>query len=80
MRFKIPGRFSEISIDELELDQRAVNALKRNKVFNIGEALDIDLMETRNCGVVTVKRIKNSILNYVIPNMTDMEIINMFTE
>lgn len=80
MRFKIPGRFSETSIDELELDQRAVNALKRNKVFKVGEALDVDFTELRNCGVVTARRIKNSILNYVIPNMTDMEIINMFTE
>ena len=52
------------SIDELFLKTRASNVLKRRNIFTLGQVLDNfdDLIHFRNCGLDTVKEIKNALL------------------
>lgn len=56
--------FKEESIEILSLSMRAGNSLKRGNIFTIGDlvAKFDDLPKLRNCGISTVKEIKNVFL------------------
>ena len=58
---------AKTSIEDLEVKSRAVNALKRAEIFNIGELVDIvhctaDLKSYRNLGIKTAQEIMLSLL------------------
>ena len=60
---------AKTSIEDLEVKPRAVNALKRAGIANLGELLDIvhctsDLTHYRNLGIKTAKEIMLSLLFY----------------
>lgn len=74
--------FKQRSIDDLFLKTRASNVLKRRKVFTIGQVMDNfeDLAHFRNCGVDTVKEIKNALLETWYETLNSDERIEFWEE
>lgn len=73
--FSNPKR-DNVDIEILDLSPRALNALKRGKIFTLG-----DLMEKwdvfprfRNVGKNTIKEVRSALFNYNIENATDEQL------
>lgn len=64
MQFSISEVVYQKPIEELELSVRAYNALRRAKMQTIEDILDRqeELYKIKQCGVKSVKEIKNKIL------------------
>ena len=59
-----------VSVEDLNLSVRAGNGLKRAGIMTIDEIIGRDLGRVRNLGAVSVKEIKNAVLNYSYEHMT----------
>ena len=77
VKFAIPERFFGVSVDALELGNRARNALGRGHIETIEDILDRQGNLSRGIkgmGVNTVTEVMNRLINYVICNLTDDEL------
>ena len=65
--------FKYLPIDDMNLSARASNVLKRYKVFTMQDLMDnmSNLYKYRNCGVGTVKEIKNRFLQFWYENIDE---------
>lgn len=63
----------DVPIDEIPLNNRAFNALKRNKYETVGQVVDNmwKLPKANSVGTKTLKEIKNSILRFAYNRMDD---------
>lgn len=68
MKFIISPEVYQKNVCDLDLSQRALNILKRNKMDTIEDVLDrqSELYSLKGCGVTSVKEIKNKILEMQI--------------
>lgn len=77
MRLEFTRKVCETNIDVIDLSVRAFNALKRNGVNTLGEAVDAindgTLASFRNLGAKSLKEIKVKIINYGYDVLSDKE-------
>ena len=75
VKFDIPfdDEFKKRDIEELYLKTRGTNVLKRNKISTMGDVIvNFDkLAKMRNCGVDTVKEIKNKVMQLWYESVDD---------
>lgn len=74
--------FEEHYIEELQLGLRARNILEHNKIETIGQLLDNwnFLMSFKSSGIITVKEIKNQLLDFYYKSLNDNERILFWKE
>ena len=83
-RFEFPlvygNDFREIPVTMLNLSQRAVNVLGRNKISSLGELMDRfdDVARFKNCGVNTTKEIKNALLDYWYASLKSEDVVSFW--
>ena len=75
MRLEFTRKVCDTNIDAIDLSVRAFNALKRNGVNTLGEAVDAindgTLASFRNLGAKSLKEIKVKIINYGYDVLSD---------
>ena len=76
MRVFIPDRFREVSILNIAFPKRAHHTINRAQIQNIGQFLDMenDLINYPNCGITTVKKMRNIVIDYCVSHMNDAEL------
>ena len=69
--FRITTETETTEIEVLELSPRAFNALKRNKIANVGQINDrfSNLLSLRNVGNVTIREIRNKTAAFLYDQM-----------
>lgn len=80
--FRITTETEATEIEVLELSPRAFNALKRNKIANVGEVTDrfSNLLSLRNVGNVTIREIRNKTAAFLYDQMNATDKKNFWKE
>lgn len=66
-------KFETTAVEALDLQQGAMNVLKRNGIETLGKLMEMwdKLKDCQSCGVVKAKQIKNAFLAYYYDTLTE---------
>ncbi len=72
LRIKITEPVLSMTLEELDLSQRAINCMKRGKLHTVEDVLDNQhkLATIKSCGATTIKEIKNKIFEAMLVERT----------